>query len=163
MTQKLASFPCEGGRKNIQSWICSLSFLMVLSLQCELDWEALGAQENREPKGGMFMQLLFPGRHNSSCQSAHAAPELSQPTLAELTTMGPLGKSKLWHKEQETEPDQIGSGDDRAQECIHKFGRASELSAQASGKKLRINRDVWLALGWRTPRSIHLPCGFSLV
>lgn len=61
------------------------------------------------------------------------------------------------------ERDRIGNGGDRAQECIHKCGRASELSAQASGKKLRINRDVWPALGWSTVRSIHLRCGFSLV
>lgn len=80
---------------------------MVLSLQCELDWEALGAQETEEPKGGMFMQLLFPGRHDSSCQTAHAAPELSQPTLAEFTMTGPLGKSILLTQEagDRAEPD----------------------------------------------------------
>lgn len=39
--------------------------------------------------------FLSPGRHESSCQTAPAAPEPSQPTLSELTVMGPLGKSKL--------------------------------------------------------------------
>jgi len=57
--------------------------------------------------------------------------------------------------------DQIGNGDDRPWELIHRSGRASELSAQASRKKPRINRDLWLkrsAVGWWTPRSILLLC-----